>query len=89
MKELVLFSILSAMAVPALAADPTFNIEHIVHWFVVMIVVAVIFGILLFLVRRAPFIDAMIKQVIEYILWFLLAMAAIAVLLGMIGHPLF
>lgn len=84
MKELTKYLMPLLMLLPyeVWAATPNFDIATIVHWAVVLIIVAVIFGILLFLVRRAPFIDPPIKQGIEYVLWFLLALAVIAVLLG-------
>jgi len=85
--KLALFSLLGLITLPVMAATgavPTFDIKVIVHWALVLIVVGLIFGGLLFLVRRAPFIPPEIKTVIEYILWALLVVAAIYFLLTLI-----
>lgn len=79
-----LLAFLSAISFPVMAAVPKFNIEAIVHAALVLIVIGIIFGGLLFLVRKAPFMPSEIKTTIEYILWVLLVVAGIYFLLTLI-----
>jgi hypothetical protein len=82
---LALALLLSTICFPVMAATvPDFNIKVIIHWALVLIAVGIIFGGLLFLVRKAPFIPAEFKAVIEYILWALLIIAGIYFLLTLI-----
>ena len=79
--------VLAFVSVPAFAAL-NMSIEGIVEVFLYLLVAALIFGILIFLLRRAPFIPAEWKVWIEYILYFLAALVVINLLLGFLGHPL-
>lgn len=58
---------------PALAGSPvpTFNLQSIFGWIIVLILLAICFGGLIFLIRKAPMIPADIKQWIEYALYFI------------------
>lgn len=82
--KLALLALLSLVSFPVMAAVPHFNIELILHWVFVLLVIGIIFGLVLFLVRKAPFIPPEFKTVIEYICWALLIVAVIYVLLSLI-----
>lgn len=62
-------------------AATNFDIRSIVTFGLKLLVIAMIFGALLFLVRKAPFIPADVKTWIEYALYFLLVVAIILYLL--------
>ncbi len=58
--------------------------DGFVRLFIYLIVVGLIFGIAIFLVRKAPMIPPEVKTVIEYVLYFAAAIFAIYLLLSLI-----
>jgi hypothetical protein len=85
MRQLLAGIALSAIPAAALAAMPTLGMRQIVLYILVAIGLAIIFGGLIFLIRKAPFIPADVKQWIEYLLYALVVIAIIFVILGLIG----
>jgi hypothetical protein len=84
--RLALFTALVLLAGPAFAAMSGSGLVNLV---VYLIIVAVIIGILLFLVDKAPFIPGEAKAIIKYVIYFVAAIAIINLLLGLAGHPIF
>lgn len=64
------------------------SIEGLVDAVVYLIILGVVFGILIFLVRRAPMIPAEWKTFIEYFIYFVAGLFLIALLLDFAGHPI-
>lgn len=85
MKRIALFAGLSLIAGPAFAA---FGVESLINMVIYLLIVGAIAGLLIFLVRRAPFIPGEFKSVIEYVIYFVLVIMLIYFLLGLTGHPL-
>ncbi len=77
-----------ALASPlAFAASrvPEFNIREIVWDVVILIGVALIFGLLYYLIDAAPFIPAPFKQFIKYGLLVVAVLIVIFIILGFLG----
>lgn len=81
----LLLSFFSATAFAAGGGD----VGGFVNFVIYLIVAGVIFGILLWLVAKAPFIPAEGKTIINYVLYFVAALFVINLLLSLIGHPIF
>lgn len=77
---------LTLALVSPLALAATANMRGLVDFVIDLVIIGVIFGILLWLVRRAPFIPAEGKTLIEYALYFIAAIFVINWLLGLSGH---
>ena len=88
MKRTALFAILALVAAPALAVI-NMSMGGLVDLIVYLIIIGVVFGILYFLIDRAPFIPEPWKTYIKYVLYFIAALMLINFLLGFAGHPLF
>jgi hypothetical protein len=54
-----------------------------------LIVVGIILGVILWLVDAAPFIPAIFKEVIKWVIYVTAAVILINFLLSIVGHPLF
>jgi hypothetical protein len=54
-----------------------------------LIVVGIVLGIILWLIDAAPFIPALFKQIIKYVIYVVAAVILINFLLSIVGHPLF
>lgn len=80
--------LLAIVPLPAFAAI-NMSIEGLVEFVIYLLVIGLIFGILLFIVGRAPFIPAPWKEVITWIIYLVGALMVINILLGFAGHPLF
>lgn len=87
MKKLALFSLLSLVPLHALAAASV-TTDGIVNLVVYMIIIGIVFGLLFFLVDRAPFIPPEWKTVIKYVIIFIAVLFLINLLLGLVGHPI-
>lgn len=83
-----LFAILALFAAPALAAI-NISMPGLVDFVIYLLVVAIVFGILLFIVGKAPFIPEPWKQVITWIIYLVGALMVINLLLGLAGSPMF
>lgn len=83
---LALFSMFPTLA---LAAQPMFTPEGVVRMVVTLIVIGIVFGLLYYLVDKAPFIPPEFKTGIKYFLLFVVVLFVIGLLLKMIGYPLF
>ncbi len=77
-----------ALASPLALASINMSVEGLVEFVIYLLVIGIIFGILLFIVGRAPFIPEPWKQVIVWIIYLVGALLVINVLLGFAGHPL-
>ena len=64
------------------------SIEKLVDNVIYLLIIGFVFGILIFLVRRAPVIPAEWKQFIEYFIYFVAGLFLIALLLDFAGHPI-
>jgi len=73
----------------ALSAAPLFTPEGVVRMVVTLIVVGIVFGLLYYLVEKAPFIPPEFKTGIKYFLLFVVVLFVIGLLLRMIGYPIF
>jgi multisubunit Na+/H+ antiporter MnhB subunit len=82
---------LTAVSSLAFAASnmPILSIEGVVEFGLVLIVLAIIFGILWLLIDKAPIVNPEVKVWVKYVILFLAAVAVIFMLLRLIGHPLF
>lgn len=80
--------ILSLVSLPAFAAV-NMSISGLVEFVVYLLIVGIIFGGLLWLVGKAPFIPDAGKQVITWIIYLVGALMIINLLLGLIGQPMF
>lgn len=69
----------------AFAALPAFDIRSVIWNVVVLLGVGAIFGLLNFLVDRAPFIGEPWKQYIKYFLILVAVLIIIYLILGLIG----
>lgn len=87
--KFVLALLLSFIALPAFAAVVNIGMDSLISTVIYLIVIGFIFGILLFLVNRAPFIPAEWKVFVVYFIYFVGAIFLINLLLGLAGHPLF
>ncbi len=86
--KLALALLLTLVAAPALAVV-NIGMEGLISTVIYLIVIGAVFGILIFLVNKAPFIPAEWKQFIIYFIYFVGALFLINLLLGLAGHPLF
>ena len=84
----VLFAVLALVVSPALAVI-SMSMGGLVDLIVYLIIIGVVFGILYFLIDKAPFIPEPWKTYIKYVLYFVAALMLINFLLGFAGHPLF
>ncbi len=78
---------LMLVATPAFAAI-TMSMGGLVELVVALIIAGVIFGLLILLVRKAPFIPPEWKSGIEYVIIFVAVLIVINILLGFAGYPL-
>lgn len=60
------------------------TMEVLLQWAIKLVIVAVIFGGLLYLVRKAPMIPAELKVWIEYILWAILIIVCLYFLISLL-----
>ncbi len=74
-----------ALASP-LAFAATISMDGLVEVVVWLIVIGLVLGLLLLLVRKAPFIPPEWKTGIEYVIYFIVILFVINLLLGLIGH---
>lgn len=86
MKKLFLLSILSLLPLPVMAAMPSVTPRQIVYDILILVGLGLIFGLLVFLIRKAPFIPPDVKQWIEYALYVLVVIAVIFAILSFIGQ---
>lgn len=84
--KLALFALLSTLSFPVMAAG--FTLGSIVMYILVLIGIAIVFGILYYLVGAAPLIPPLGKQLIQYFIIFVGGVIAIGIILGLIGYPL-
>jgi hypothetical protein len=61
----------------------------LIQGLIFLVVVGIILGIILWLVDKAPFIPALFKQIITWIVYVVAAIILINFLLGLTGHPIF
>jgi drug/metabolite transporter (DMT)-like permease len=85
--KLVLALLLSTICFPVMAA--TVSANTLVGWVVSLIVLGIICGLLIFLVRKAPFIPPEWKTGIEYLIYLVVVLIVIGWLLGFVGQPSF
>jgi hypothetical protein len=62
--------------------------DGLIHSLLVLIIVGVVLGLLYYLVQIAPFIPAIFKQILGWLIILFGVLILINVLLGLIGHPL-
>lgn len=79
--------------VPTCAMTPIFSEVHLsgdnlIHALLFMLVVGIVLGIIWWLIQQAPFLNALFKQVLSYIVLFIGALVVINFLLSLVGHPL-
>lgn len=60
----------------------------LIHSLLVLIIVGVVLGLLYYLVTIAPFIPAVFKNILIWLIVLFGVLILINVLLGLIGHPL-
>ncbi len=72
------------VSAPAFAAI-TLSMQSLVEVVVALIIIGLVLGILIFLVRKAPFIPPEWKSGIEYFIYFIAALVVINFLLGLGG----
>ena len=83
-----LFAILLAVSSP-LAFAATISMGGLVETVVFLIIIGFVLGLLIFLVRKAPFIPPEWKSGIEYFIYFIVILLVINLLLGLVGTPIF
>jgi len=83
--KLALTLLLSMICFPAMAATVTAG--TLVGWVVSLIILGIVCGLLIFLVRKAPFIPPEWKSGIEYLIYFIVILIVIGWLLGYVGQP--
>jgi hypothetical protein len=81
-------ALLALVSVPALAAV-SMSMGGLVDLVVYLIIIGVVFGLLWFLVDKAPFIPEPFKTWIKYVILFVGVLFLINWLLGIAGHPIF
>jgi hypothetical protein len=64
------------------------NGNDMIHSLLFLIVVGIVLGIIYYLVTIAPFLPAIFKQVLGWLIILFGALILINVLLGLVGHPL-
>ena len=84
-----LLGLFTALASPLAFAAINMSVQGLVEFVIYLLIIGLIFGILLFIVGRAPFIPEPWKQVITWIIYVVGALMVINILLGLAGHPLF
>lgn len=87
MKKTLLALALIFMALPAFAVG-MISMSTLIDAVIYLIIIGFVFGILLFLVNKAPFIPAEWKVFIVYFIYFVGALVLINLLLGLAGHPI-
>jgi hypothetical protein len=70
-------------------AAVSMSVEGLVSFVIYLLVIGIVFGILLFVVGRAPFIPDPWKQIITWIIYLVGAILVINILLGLAGSPMF
>jgi hypothetical protein len=83
-----LFAILALVTTPVLAVV-SMSMSGLVDLVVYLIIIGVVFGLLWFLVDRAPFIPEPFKTWIKYVILFVGVLFLINWLLGIAGRPIF
>ncbi len=78
----VLGFVTSAFVLSGLAMAASVDAGGLVNAVIYLIILGIVVGILLFLVRRAPFIPAEAKTIIVYVIYFVCAIFIINWLLG-------
>jgi len=84
----VLLGLFLLTLAPAAFAAINISLGGLVELVIYLIVAAVVIGILIWLVAKAPFIPDPGKQIITYIIYFIAALIVIALLLSFIGMPI-
>jgi hypothetical protein len=59
-----------------------------IHSLLVLVIIGIVLGIIYYLVNAAPFIPALFKQVLGWLIILVGALVLINVLLSIIGYPL-
>jgi hypothetical protein len=85
--KVALLALLSLISFPVMAATVTAG--TLVGWVVSLIILGIVCGLLIFLVRRAPFIPHEWKTGIEYLIYVVVILIVIGWLLGFFGQPTF
>lgn len=83
--KLAIFAILALVAGPAVAAMPHLNVREVVWDVVVLIGIAVIFGLLAYAIDKAPFIGEPFKAFGKYALILIAVLIIIYIILGLLG----
>jgi hypothetical protein len=60
-----------------------------VHQLLYLVVIGIVLGIIYYLVQIAPFLPALFKTILGWLIILFGAIILINVLLGLVGHPLF
>ncbi len=79
--------------VPSCAMTPILSEVHLsgdnlIHSLLFLLVVGIVLGIVWWLIQKAPFLNALFKQVLGYIIILIGALVIINFLLSLVGHPL-
>jgi len=82
-------ALILAIASPLAFAAIDIGVSGLVNFVIYLLIVGIIFGVLLFIVGKAPFIPEPWKQVITWIIYLVGALMVINLLLGLVGAPLF
>jgi hypothetical protein len=61
----------------------------LVHQLIFLIVIGIVLGIIYWCVQNAPFMNAMFKQILGYVIIVVGVIVLINFLLGIAGHPLY
>ena len=77
-----------ALVSPFALAAGMISMESLIDTVIYLLIIGFIFGILIFLVNRAPIIPAEWKVFIVYFIYFVGALVLINLLLGLTGHPI-
>ncbi len=70
-------------------ADAVLGGGDFIHALLFLVIVGIVLGIIYWLIQNAPFINAMFKQVLGWLVILFGALILINVLLSLVGHPLF
>jgi hypothetical protein len=62
--------------------------NSLIHGLIFLLIAGVVLGILYWLIQSAPFLNALFKQVLGWLVILFGALILINVLLGLVGHPL-
>jgi len=79
---------LTFLATLAFGASIDLSMDSLVQTVIYLIIIGFVFGILIFLINKAPFIPVEWKSFIIYFVYFVAALILINLLLGLAGHPI-